>query len=144
MPYIKLGELIRKARREADLSQADLGKRVGVSRAAISQWESGETKSLRGKNLVRVAQEGDQQATDTPVAVQERTNGLELRMRQAYLDQSRQMLVVQKFFQLGQGLGHLLGRGRYERSILERASCWANPVLDSAEFARISVTASDA
>ncbi len=45
-----------KARRdELGWSQETLAKRIGVTRAAISYWETGATKSLTGDNLFRVA-----------------------------------------------------------------------------------------
>lgn len=57
MPYMgaTLGERIRGARDAKKLSQQQLGDAVGVSRAAVSQWESSETKGLRPENLVAVA-----------------------------------------------------------------------------------------
>lgn len=36
-----LGKAIRAARKKAKLSQPELGKRLGVSKAAVSQWETG-------------------------------------------------------------------------------------------------------
>lgn len=50
-----LADRIRTARRAAGLSQAQLGKAVGISRAAISLWESGDTKNLKGANLLKAA-----------------------------------------------------------------------------------------
>lgn len=38
---VEMGRRIKMARRAASLSQAQLGEAVGVSRAAISQWEAG-------------------------------------------------------------------------------------------------------
>lgn len=37
------------------MSQAELAEKVGVSRAAVSQWENGETKGLKPENLLAVA-----------------------------------------------------------------------------------------
>lgn len=49
-------ERIRQARREQKITQEALGKRIGVSKATISQWESGTTEP-NGKNLVNLAKE---------------------------------------------------------------------------------------
>jgi len=50
-----LGDRIKKAREDRGLSQAALGKLAGgVSRNAVSQWESGDTVPT-GPNLVRIA-----------------------------------------------------------------------------------------
>ena len=38
-----LGERIAQARKLAGLSQEQLGDRLGVSRQAVSKWESGQT-----------------------------------------------------------------------------------------------------
>lgn len=47
-------ERIRQTRREKKITQEALGKRVGVSKGAISQWESGATEP-NGENLVNLA-----------------------------------------------------------------------------------------
>ena len=45
---------IKQARDEAGLSQAALGKACGVSRNAVSQWESGETRPASAR-LLKIA-----------------------------------------------------------------------------------------
>lgn len=50
-----LGERICAAREGARLSKAELARRVGVSRATVGQWESGEIKRLEAENLLRLA-----------------------------------------------------------------------------------------
>ncbi|PAV08855.1 XRE family transcriptional regulator [Arsenophonus sp. ENCA] len=47
-------ERIRQARNNNKMTQESLGKRIGVSKATISQWESGTTEP-NGKNLVSLA-----------------------------------------------------------------------------------------
>ncbi|MDR5611386.1 MULTISPECIES: helix-turn-helix transcriptional regulator [unclassified Arsenophonus] len=47
-------ERIRQARNNNKITQESLGKRIGVSKATISQWESGTTEP-NGKNLVSLA-----------------------------------------------------------------------------------------
>jgi transcriptional regulator with XRE-family HTH domain len=55
-PYMStVGLRIRKARIEAGLSQGQLGKACGVSRAAVSQWELGTTKSPTSENIFAIA-----------------------------------------------------------------------------------------
>lgn len=49
-------ERILQARRAQKSTQEALGKKVGVSKATISQWESGTTEP-NGKNLVNLAKE---------------------------------------------------------------------------------------
>lgn len=49
------GERIRYARNNAGLTQNELGGACGVSRAAVTQWENGSSKSLRPENLFAVA-----------------------------------------------------------------------------------------
>lgn len=49
------GDRIKKLRIAKGLSQAGLGNHAGVSRAAVSQWESGNTKELRPTNLLEIA-----------------------------------------------------------------------------------------
>ncbi|EPE8592259.1 helix-turn-helix domain-containing protein, partial [Escherichia coli] len=46
-----MGERIRARRKELKIRQAALGKMVGVSNVAISQWERSETEP-NGENLL--------------------------------------------------------------------------------------------
>lgn len=49
-----IGERIRQAREAIPMSQDALGEKIGVSRAAVSQWENNETEP-RGKRLQELA-----------------------------------------------------------------------------------------
>lgn len=49
-----MGDRIQARRKELKINQAALGKMVGVSNVAISQWERGETEP-RGDNLLSLA-----------------------------------------------------------------------------------------
>ena len=48
------GSIIRNARREAGLSQADLAKRLHMSRATLSQLENGVISELGVRKFARV------------------------------------------------------------------------------------------
>lgn len=50
-----LGKRIKEARDAAKLSKSELARLVGVSPSAVTQWESDETKSLEGANLLKAA-----------------------------------------------------------------------------------------
>lgn len=50
-----INERIHQTRRTLKMTQEALGKRVGVSKATISQWEAGITKP-NGENLIRLAE----------------------------------------------------------------------------------------
>lgn len=50
---MRLGEVVRQARKQAGLSQEALGAKVGVSGAAVGQWESGKT-TPSGANTLRL------------------------------------------------------------------------------------------
>ena len=39
-----LAHIMRRARREAGLSQEGLARRTGISRSAVKRWESGESR----------------------------------------------------------------------------------------------------
>ncbi|MGR6104524.1 MAG: helix-turn-helix domain-containing protein [Candidatus Nitrosoglobus sp.] len=51
-----IGERIKIARKNAGFTQQKLADCVRVSRAAVAQWESGETKGLKPENLVLTAE----------------------------------------------------------------------------------------
>ena len=48
------GDRIRHIREELELSQEAFGRHMGVSKAAVSQWENGDTKNLRPANLFAI------------------------------------------------------------------------------------------
>jgi transcriptional regulator with XRE-family HTH domain len=48
-----MGNRIRTLRESRTLSQEDMGKIIGISGAAVSQWESGATKGIRPENFLR-------------------------------------------------------------------------------------------
>lgn len=50
-----LGERIAAAREMAGLSQSELAKAVGVTRAAVGQWEMDKIKDLKLANLFAVS-----------------------------------------------------------------------------------------
>lgn len=50
-----LGDRIKTARLAAQKSQQQLGDAAGISRSAVAQWESGETKNIRPGHLFRAA-----------------------------------------------------------------------------------------
>lgn len=50
-----MGNRLRELRKEAKLTQAKLGKLIGVKPAAVTQWETGKT-NLSGENLLKAAQ----------------------------------------------------------------------------------------
>ena len=50
-----IGERVKIRRIELGLTQADVAKVAGVSEAAVSQWESGDTKNLKNDHLFTVA-----------------------------------------------------------------------------------------
>ena len=51
-----LGDRIKQLRERANLSQTRLAELCGVTKAAVSQWESGVAKTLSGASLIRVAE----------------------------------------------------------------------------------------
>jgi transcriptional regulator with XRE-family HTH domain len=55
MAPMTMGKRIREAREGAGLSIQQLAKKAGVSRSAVYQWESGDTKGLKPENLFAVA-----------------------------------------------------------------------------------------
>ena len=54
---MSIGQRIKQARlaHKPKMTQQQLADAVGVSRPAVTQWETGENKMLDGENLVQVA-----------------------------------------------------------------------------------------
>lgn len=50
-----IGERLKQVREEKKISVAAVASAAGVSRQAVYAWESGDTKSFKGSNLVAVA-----------------------------------------------------------------------------------------
>lgn len=53
-PMSTMGERIRKLREAHGMTQLDLGKRVGVSKSAVSQWESDSTQNVKLATFLRL------------------------------------------------------------------------------------------
>lgn len=51
-----VGDLIRKKRQELNLSQDELGRLVGVNRAAINKWECGRVKNLKRETIKKLSE----------------------------------------------------------------------------------------
>lgn len=51
-----IGERIKQKRNALGLSQQDVGTYVGVSRSAVSMWETGDSKGLKPESLVLAAE----------------------------------------------------------------------------------------
>lgn len=54
-PELRLGERIRQLREANGWSQGFLARKIGVSRPSVTQWESGDTKNLKHKNLIALS-----------------------------------------------------------------------------------------
>lgn len=50
-----IGDRIKQARLEQKLTQQQLAQKCGVKRAAVSQWENGESKSPTAENVMLIA-----------------------------------------------------------------------------------------
>jgi DNA-binding XRE family transcriptional regulator len=50
---MRVGKIIRKRRRDLDLSQADLAKKIGVSKNNVCAWERGKY-SPSGESLLKI------------------------------------------------------------------------------------------
>ena len=55
MADMNIGTRITKARSDAGLSKSQLARAVGVTPSSVTQWESGETKTIEGGNLAKIA-----------------------------------------------------------------------------------------
>lgn len=53
LPMATMGDRIRGLREGRGLTQDQMGEIVGISGAAISQWESGATRNFRPENFLR-------------------------------------------------------------------------------------------
>ena len=54
-----MGDRIRRLRESRGWPQAELARRVGVSRAAVSQWERGETANIKIRHFLVLCDEFD-------------------------------------------------------------------------------------
>lgn len=52
---MSIGQRINQARKDAGLSMAELARRVGVTRAAVHQWETGQSTGIKPTNLSAIA-----------------------------------------------------------------------------------------
>ena len=52
---MKLGLVIARRREQLNMSQEELGKKIGVSKATISRWESGDISNMRRDRIYKLA-----------------------------------------------------------------------------------------
>ena len=52
---MEMGKRIRELRQARGMSQEELGKIVGVRRAAVNKWETGETKNLKRDTIEKLS-----------------------------------------------------------------------------------------
>ena len=52
----KLSKRLKRLRVEAGLNQSEFAKAVGVTRACVARWESGEASSMVVRNALRVCE----------------------------------------------------------------------------------------
>lgn len=53
---MEIGKYIKQLRNERGISQEELGKIIGVQRAAVQKWESGITKNLKRATIQKLAE----------------------------------------------------------------------------------------
>lgn len=53
---MQIGNYIRELRNARGISQEELGKIVGVQRAAVQKWESGKTQNLKRVTIQKLAE----------------------------------------------------------------------------------------
>jgi transcriptional regulator with XRE-family HTH domain len=52
---MKTGELIKYHRKRLDMTQEELGAKLGVNKAAVQKWESGAVRNIKKDNLKELA-----------------------------------------------------------------------------------------
>ena len=52
---MRIGDLIKKKRKEAGLTQDELAKRLDVTKSTLSKWESGRIHNMRRDNIVSLS-----------------------------------------------------------------------------------------
>lgn len=56
LPMATMGDRIKTLREAKGLSQEALGKQLGISRAAVSLWELGQTKNIKNVTMLALVQ----------------------------------------------------------------------------------------
>jgi transcriptional regulator with XRE-family HTH domain len=57
VPMETMGDRIRTLRMARGLTQEQLGERIGVSKVAVSQWETGSTSNVRLRTFLALCEE---------------------------------------------------------------------------------------
>lgn len=52
---IEIGNIIRQRRIELDMTQTELGEKLGVGKTAVAKWEAGKVKNLKRDALQQLA-----------------------------------------------------------------------------------------
>ena len=64
MAVMQIGDHLRKARKEAKLTQAQVARLIGASQSRVSQWENGEDYPRLNEYLLFIDITGDDDLRD--------------------------------------------------------------------------------
>ena len=101
--------------------------------AAVFFEKKAEIEERLGQDAVVAEQHRDEEAAGAAVAVEERVDGLELRVGEAGADEGGHVVVVKEEFERAHAREDLVGRGRDEEGVAGARA--GDPVLRGAEFA---------
>lgn len=104
-----LGDRIRSAREAKGWTQPELGKAVGVSKSAVSQWEKGAVLNLKLGNLFAVAEVLGKSVQDLVFGNSGATSQISERQRAGYSEPPAQQLALMRAYDsLPRGVRHHL------------------------------------
>lgn len=75
MDLLEVGKTLRQARKKLNISQVELARQCGLSRATISAFESGKTQELGFRRINAIAQSVGLELTLVPTTHQPKTVG---------------------------------------------------------------------
>ena len=102
----------------------------------------GEVEEGELEDIAVAEEEGDEEAADAAIAIEEGVDGFELGVRVGAVDEGGEIAGgVEEFFQIAEGLSHFVDGWRDVGGILEGAASGADPVLGAAEFSGVSLAA---
>src|SRR5205823_5118365 len=112
---------------------------------AVPFEKGAEIKQRLVEQFLRVQQESDEQAAHTPVAIEERMNGLELVMNEGETNQRGQVrLGMEELLEHVERRVHLRNRWWNVGRVRNRRSGLADPILHAAKLARRAALAANA
>ena len=125
---MSVGSTIRKLRLEKGMTQAELGELLGVKKAAVQKWESGQVQNLKQSTVKALCEIFDKNPVVFIFDTQELLNSEKIKHQVSLIEQIEMLYgsdvikLMEVFLELGERNQERLLDYAYDLSVIESVS----------------------